>query len=166
MIYRKNLFTIAIWWAVIGGSVWIGGTVYMMSVINPQWSNNPPESVKHFFTQTSFNKYIWNFFGPPFMLLRTVVPQLLSLIVSWKSKIHKQYLLITFTCTIIAVLFTLFYIYPINNVLMFQAGGQNTPEAIRQMVSKWIIADRMRFFINFFGFIFLLKAFRLPVEKN
>jgi len=49
MQISTKLFHMSLWWAVIGASIWVGGTVYMMCVIDPQWSNHPPESVRYFF---------------------------------------------------------------------------------------------------------------------
>src|SRR4051794_20110838 len=104
MKYKDQLFNISMWWAVIGAAIWLGGTVYMMSVINPQWGSNPPQSVSYFFTKTKFNQYIWYFFGPPFMILRSAVPELLALILGWQGALHRRYLLITFTGTVITIL--------------------------------------------------------------
>lgn len=162
MKLKSKLFHFTLWWAILGVAIWTGGTVFMMSVINPQWSANPPQTVRHFFTQTGFNHYIWYFFGPPFMLLRSALPQLLALMLGWKSALHRRYLLITFAGTVITILFTVLYIYHINAVLFEQAGGNCTAEEIREMVSKWLWCDRIRFAINLVGFYYLLKTFRLP----
>ena len=162
MKWRKNLFNFSIWWSVIGVSIWVGGTVYMMSVVDPQWSKNPPESVRYFLGQTDFFKYIWNFFGPPFMILRSLLPVMLALIFGWNSRLHRRYLSITLLITVILIIFTLVYVYPINNVLFLKAGGDLSPQAIKSMVNHWLIADRVRFAVYLVGYFFLLKAFRLP----
>ncbi len=62
MTTRKKLFTFFLWWSVFGFSIWLGGTIFSMTVVVPMWSEAPPQSVKEFFSQTSFNKYIFNFF--------------------------------------------------------------------------------------------------------
>jgi hypothetical protein len=165
MITRKNLFNFFIWWSVIGSSIWIGGTIYMMLVINPQWSCNPPDSVKFFFGQTGFAKYIWNFFGPPFMILRTLLPQVGALLLGWYSVSHRKYLLIALLCSLIVIIFTLIYVYPINDTLIFKAGGDKSDEEIKSMVSRWILSDRLRFVVGLVGYFFLLKAFRKPIAQ-
>ncbi len=166
MKFKTQLFNFTLWWSVIGASIWLGGTIFMMSVINPQWTANPPASVYNFFTHTAFNTYIWYFFGPPFMMLRSAVPQLLALLLGWQSKLHRRYLFITFIGTVITIVFTLAYIYPINDILMAEAGGNNTPEVIMGLTAKWVLCDRIRFVINLIGYIYLLKAFRWkPGEK-
>jgi hypothetical protein len=55
---------------------------------------------------------------------------------------------------IVGIVFTSTYIYPINEVLLNQAGGGNSAEEIQKMASKWIFADRMRFAVMFIGYIF------------
>jgi uncharacterized membrane protein len=165
MIYRKTLLNIFLWLAVIGLSLWVGGTVFSMSVIVPMWSESPPKSVQEFFGGTSFNKYIFNFFGPPWMVGRNL-PVLIALILGWYSKLHRQYLLITLITIIAGIFYTVLYIYPINEVLMMQAGGNHSAEEIQKMTDQWIFADRLRFAFMFIGYIYLLKAFRLPTPEK
>jgi uncharacterized membrane protein len=161
MKVRKALFNFFLWWAVIGFSIWLGGTIFSMSVVVPMWSEAPPQSVKEFFGETSFNKYIFNFFGPPWMAIRNL-PILIALLLGWYSKPHRWYLIITFTSLIIGIIYTFTYIYPINDLLMTRAGADKSAEEIRVMVDKWIFADRLRFAVMLIGYFFLLKAFRLP----
>jgi hypothetical protein len=158
---KMKFYNLTIWWAVIGAAVWIGGTVFMFSVINPQWSQDPPDSVRQFFLQTRFNEYIWNFFGQPFMALRSFIPQLLVLILGWNLKKQRPYLMTSLACTTVAIALTVLYIYPINKVLMIQAAAGLDSQTARALTKHWLIADRFRFAIMFFGFIQLLKAFRL-----
>jgi uncharacterized membrane protein len=163
---KMKLFNLVMWWAVIGAAVWVGGTVFMFSVINPQWSRDPPDSVRQFFLQTHFNEYIGHFFGPPFMAFRSFIPQLLVVILGWNLKKHRPHLLSALVCTVLAITFTLFYIYPINDLLMIRAGAGMDTETVQRLTRHWLIADRIRFAISFFGFIQLLKAFRLDYKNS
>lgn len=165
MTLRKKLLTFFLWWAVIGFSLWVGGTLFNMTVIVPIWSESPPESVRHFFGDTSFVKHIYNFFGPPWMAIRTL-PIVVALFLGWSSKLHRRYLLITTIIFIVSVVSTLVYVYPINAILWFKAGGDRTAEEIKIMVDKWIFADRLRFAVMLIGYFFLLKAFRLPMHEQ
>ena len=63
-------------------------------------------------------------------------------------------------CTVIAIALTLFYIYPINDVLMTKGGNGLDAATIQHITARWLIADRLRFAIYFIGFILLLKTFR------
>jgi len=67
---------------------------------------------------------------------------------------------------VIAILFTLLYIYPINEVLFLHAGGDHSSEEIRRMVDTWIVSDRIRFAIGIVGFLSLLRALSLPVRDS
>jgi uncharacterized membrane protein len=162
MNIRDRLFNFFMWWAVIGFSIWLGGTLFSMTVVVPMWSESPPESVYSFFGRTSFNKYINNFFGPPWMLARNL-PILITLFLGWHLKPQKNYLLITFITLVLGIAFTLTYIYPINDILMTKAGAGKSAEEINSFVDKWIMADRVRFGVMLIGYIFLLKAFKLPI---
>ena len=46
---------------------------------------------------------------------------------------------------------------------MLRGGGDLDALSVQRMTKHWLIADRIRFAISFFGFIRLLKAFRLPL---
>ncbi len=45
---------------------------HQMLVIVPLWSASPPETVRAFFQGTDYNRTIFNFFGPPFIVARNV----------------------------------------------------------------------------------------------
>ena len=162
MTTRERVFRFFLWWAVLGYAVWVGGTVFSMLVIVPLWSASPPESVREFFQGTNFNRTVGHFFGPPWMVLRNL-PVLGALVAGWPYRIHRRYLLVSAACLLVAVVFTLAYVYRINEVLMIRAGGAAGPDEIRRMVRQWIFADRLRFGVGFVGFLFLLRAFRTPV---
>jgi hypothetical protein len=165
MIQRERLFNFFQWWAVIGFSIWFGGTVFSMSVIVPMWSDTLPESARVFFSETTFTKYIYNFFGPPWMVLRNL-PLLITLALGWYSKKHRQYLLISSLILISAIVFTLSFVYSMNNDLMFKAGSGYSDKDLTILAKKWILADRLRFVAMTFGYFFLLKSFRLPIHDR
>lgn len=159
MTKQISLNRFFLWWAVIGMSVWVGGTIFSMCVIVPMWSNNLPISARIFFTQTSFNTYIWNFFGPPFMVLRNV-PQLLLLITGWRILPQRNYILVALACTVFGIVYTLGYVYPINEILMVKAGSNLNDISLKELAGKWIVADRFRFAVMLVGYFYLLKAFK------
>jgi hypothetical protein len=162
---RKNLFDFFIWWSVIGAGIYVGGTLFMMVVIDPKWTGNPPESVHFFFGQSGFNKYIGHFFAPKPAVVIGLLPLSLALISGWYSKLHRRYLLIAISSSLIVLIFTIAYIYPINAILITKAGGDKSAEEIKSMVAHWVFADRLRFVIYLVGYFFLLKAFRKTTDK-
>lgn len=159
MELHSLLYTIFLWWSVIGFSIWVGGTIFSMSVVVPMWSSSPPDSVRFFFGKTTFNKHIWNFFGPPWMAIRSV-PLFITLALGWNLRPQREFLLIAAACIFFGIIYTLAYVYSINNELMKKAGGDHTAAEIQSMVRKWIFADRLRFVIMLIGYIFLLMTFR------
>ncbi|HEV8524225.1 MAG TPA: hypothetical protein VGQ71_06980, partial [Terriglobales bacterium] len=70
-----------------------------------------------------------HFFGPPTMVLRGL-PLVLGLVAGWHLKTHRLWLLIPAVCTLIALVMTVAYIYPINAVLFDQAGGSLSADAV------------------------------------
>ena len=162
---RTRITQTLLWLAVIGLSIWVGGTLYQMLVIVPLWNASPPESIRYFFLGTRYNQTIWNFFGPPWMVAR-MVPLVGALLFGWHLSSHRKWLLVTVICMAFGVVFTLFYIYPINNVLFLQAGGNHGAEEIRAMARQWIIADRVRFGVGCVGFLALLRALSIPFESS
>lgn len=165
MTTRVRLVRISLWLAVLGLSVWIGGTIYQMVVIVPMWSHSPPESVRTFFTITRYNETIWNFFGPPFMIAR-LLPLLAALALGWYLPRHRYWLLAAVASMAFGIVFTLIYVYPINEVLFFQAGGRQSDEGVTILVDNWIFADRLRFVVGLAGFLCLLRAFSLPISNR
>jgi hypothetical protein len=165
MSIRHKLFNFFLWWAVVGFSIWFGGTVFSISVVVPMWSDELPLSVKDFFGRTSFTKYIYNFFGPPWMAIRNI-PVLIALILGWNYKIHRRYLMVTFLILVAAIAYTILYFYDLNEALMFKAGSGYSDAVITSMAEDWIFADRLRFVAMTIGYFCLLKAFKMPMVDN
>ena len=162
---RGKILRFLLLWAVLGFALWFGGTWFHMVVVVPLWSATPPDSVRAFFNGTEFNRTVWNFFGPPWMVVRNL-PLLLALIVAWPLRKHRRLLLVAAGCMAFTVIYTLAYIYPINSVLMVQAGGSGSADEIRAMVRQWIFADRLRYVIGIIGVVTLLRVFALPLPES
>ncbi len=150
-----------LWYNVLSLSVWFGGTIYQMLVIVPLWSAAPPDSVRNFFTTSGYPRTIGNFFGRPTQALRAI-PLFLLAIAGWFDPAMRLWLAAPAVCMAIALAMTLVYVYPINDMLIFNAGGDLGADEIRGLVRRWIVADRVRLAIMTAGFISLLYAFRLP----
>ncbi len=136
-----------------------------MLVIVPIWSASPPESLRAFLQTTDFYRRIFHFFGPPSMVAR-VLPPLSALLAGWHLPRHHHALLLNAIVMVGILIFTLVYIYPINDVLFEQAGDSGTPEQIRAMLNHWILVDRLRFAFGCVAFLALLWAFSLPVPRR
>ncbi len=162
MTIRKKLLIVFLWFSVINLSIWVGGTIFHMIVVVPIWSGSPPGSVKDFFGANRAYDYLLNFYGPPWMFIRTL-PIFVSLLLGWDSKPHRSLLLVTSLSIVFGILLTIIFVYPINDAIMAKAGEGKSPDEIKRMVGNWIFADRLRFAVMFVGYCCLLWAFRLPV---
>ena len=165
MILREKLLIFFLWLSVINLSIWIGGTLFHMIVVLPIWSQPLPGSVKDFFGGTRAYEYLLDFYGPKWMVIR-ILPVIISLLLGWKSKRHRYFLLITVLTLVFGIILTIFFVYPINDAIMAKAGEGSSPEEIKRMVHDWILADRVRFAMIFIGYFFLLLAFRLPTNLS
>jgi hypothetical protein len=162
MSYRDHMLTVMLWLAIIGMGSWAGGTLYQMVEVVPIWSASPPESVRTFFRDTDFGRRKVRFFGPSTMVARNL-PLVLALVAAWPRPRHRAWLLLAISCFAFGLVLTLAYVYPINAVLFDQAGGSATDGEISSMVSRWILADRVRFGVGLVGLFAVLQAFRLPI---
>ncbi len=165
MTNRDRAFRALLWVSVLMATTWVGGTLFGMLVIVPTWNDSPPESLRALFLQTEYSRHIWNFFGPPWMAARNL-PVLAALAAGWHLPAHRRLLLFVAGCGVCGVVGTLVWIYPINDVLFFQAGGGLPREEVRVLANRWIWADRVRFAAMAVSFIALLRAFSLPVPAS
>ena len=99
-------------------------------------------------------------------MIARLAPLVGALLLSWRIPQRRKSLLVATACMTLGVIFTLVYIYRINDVLFVQAGANHNAEEIREMVSKWIWADRIRFGIGLIGFLALLRAFSISCQNN
>ena len=157
---RDNVLTGSLWFSVVLIAVWVGGTLYQMLVIVPLWTASPPESLRAFLT-ANYAHTVLNFFGPPFIAVRTV-SLVVALVAGWLSAPHRRALAIAVACWLAVIGFTLLYIYPMNDALFAPGSSALSDDATRALLQRWIVADRFRFAIGCVSFIALLHAFRLP----
>jgi hypothetical protein len=162
---RQTLFTIFLWLSVINLSIWIGGTLFHMTVVLPIWSQHPPDSVRDFFGGTRAYEYLLDFYGPRWMAFR-ILPILIALWLGWSSKRHRHFVLVTVGTIVIGLVLSVLIVFPINEAIMARAGEGASPEEITRMVDTWILSDRARFALLSVGYFFLLRAFRLPAPSS
>jgi Domain of unknown function (DUF1772) len=82
---------------------------------------------------------------------------------AWNFRNQRPWLLASAGTMLFGLVMTRAYIYSINDVLFTHAGGDLGAGAIRKLVERWILADRIRFAIMAGGYLCLLQAFRLPL---
>jgi len=162
----RDIFTLVfLWIAVLSWGIWVGGTIYQMTVIVPIFGASPPESLRAFLSSTDFPRHVVHFFGPRWMPVRAL-SVLGVLICGWNLRAHRPFFVITAICMTAGVVFTLAYFYPINAVLFDQAGGNHSNEEIRAMLRAWIFADRARLLVLSIGYLALLRAMNIAVPGS
>ena len=77
-------------------------------------------------------------------------------------KTHRRLLIVATVCSVIGIVFTLTYIYPINEIIMVQAGVGHSPEEVRSLVRRWVTADRIRLIFSGTQFLCLLIELSIP----
>ncbi len=165
MSVRNRIFRALLWISVLMASTWVGGSLFGMLVLVPTWNASPPESLRALFLNTEYSSHIWNFFGPPWMLARNL-PVLAALAVGWHLRPQRRLLLLVAAWCVCGVVGTLVWIYPINDILFFKAGGDMPTDEIRALANRWIWADRLRFLVGSASFVALLRAFSLPLPTS
>jgi uncharacterized membrane protein len=160
-VIREKTLLWSLWLAVLVVALWVGGTLYQMLVIVPLWTASPPESLRNFLA-ADYAHTVLRFFGPPFMVARTGL-LIVALIAGWTSVPHRRALLLALGCWLSTVVFTLLYIYPMNDSLFAAGPTLLTDDQMRELLRHWILADRYRFVVGCVCFVALLRAFRLPL---
>lgn len=146
-------------------TTWVGGTLFHMLVIVPTWNASPPESLRSLYLDTTYGRNIWYFFGPPWMIARNL-PVLAALIAGWHLRAHRRLVLYAAVCTVLGVVVTIIYIYPINDILFVKAGGDLSKQEVLTLADRWILADRVRFAVMVTAFLAILRAFSLPLPTD
>ena len=136
----RNLITLVLLWiSVLSWSVYVGGTIYQMVVIDPIWNASPPESLRAFFKGTSFLQNILNFFGPRTMPLR-YLPLLGVLFFGWDLPKHRPLFVIAAVCMTIALVFT----WPISIPSMQFYSHKQVAITPQKRFAQWRTAGLLR----------------------
>jgi hypothetical protein len=154
------LLVLLLAYCVVAWATWFGGTLYQMLVVVPIWAGSPPDSLRHFFEGTPYNRTILRFFGPRFMAARCL-PAALALAVAWPWPLVRALLAVALVCIVVAVVLTFRWVYPINRVLFEQPAGSRPAVLTAKLAARWIALDRLRFAIVSVAFAALLWAWRV-----
>jgi hypothetical protein len=153
---RVSEISLMLWIFAIG--VIIGGTIFQMFVIVPEWSGNMPDSLIQFFRGTNWAEAqgrFWQF--QPFYL--GYFCGFIALIAGWHNKSRRIWLLVSILLGIIAFLSTVFYFMPYGVVPLFFKGGEGlSPEEIVRGANDWIFWNKVRFVVLVLCFFSALKA--------
>ncbi len=156
----KIITQILLWIAVIAWSLWIGGLMYETVVIMPLWSANLPQSVLEWNSRPNFVMNPTRFYVP--IVITLILSLSLGMILSWKSRNQRHWLILSTVCAITAFVFTLIYFFPKNDVLFRNQNTGLSGEEITAIANAWIRGNWIRVGMMIVGFFAALKAFSLP----
>ncbi len=150
----------------ISAAVPLGGTVYQMLVIIPEWSQDLPGSLVRLFQGTSWAEAQGRFWRHPVGLLNSLF-LIGALITSWPNRRRRRWLLICTVLLIGVTFWTGLYFVPKGVVpLMVQAGAGMTPEEITARAEAWIFWDRVRFVVIVLAYLAGLLALRIQPRSD
>jgi hypothetical protein len=147
---QLSLFITIIFWATI-----IGGIVYSHIVYFPPYLSHLPESNKLITGEYGLKEANFWMFIHPFAILSTIT----TLILNWKVKARRKYILITFGIYAAVIIVTSTYFLP---ELRLFADSNNataiTPTEWFQRGQTWQYLSWVRGAFMFIGFLMLLIA--------
>ena len=153
---RAGATTFCLWIAAIALAVSVGGNLFQAIVIDPVWSASPPESVRAFAVSPYLARLKMFHTNPLFLF--GLVCLLASPFLAWNRPPIRIWLLIAAGCYFAVLLSTLFYFYPINDVLFGPAGVGTDAATVRTMTRNWLLADRVRYVLRLAAFLCVLRA--------
>lgn len=146
-----------LWIAVVAWGFWLGGLIYEMVVIIPLWSANLPQSVLEWNSRPDFIVNPTRFYLPTVITL--ILSSLLVMVLNWKSRNQRIWLILSTVCVITAFVFTLLYFFPKNDVLFRNQVSGLSGDEITAIANAWIRANYLRVVMMIVGFFSALKAF-------
>ena len=155
---QLSLFIAITLWAII-----IGGIVYSHIVYFPPYLSHLPESIQLITGEYGLHEENFWMFVHPLAILFTII----TLILNWKLKARRKFILITFVIYALAILVTAIYFLP---ELKAFAGSSNsttvTPSEWFQRGQTWQYLSWIRGFFMCLAFIMLLIALTKDKTEN
>ncbi len=152
---RKKITTFFLILSVILWGTWFGGQLFNEALVIPKWLSSPPQSMKAYDSipvKGGFPFFIINPFFALFSLLATISGWRLAV----KSRI---WLLLATLVGLFVSLVLIFYLAPLIHATNEHAIQGNVPA--NQIISdaeEWMIGNRIRLAVEFFGFLFSIIA--------
>lgn len=134
---------------------WFGGQLFNEALVIPKSLSSPPQSMKAYDAipvRGGFPFFMINPFFSLFSLLATVV--------GWKLAVKSRtWLLLTTLVGLIVSLVLIFYLAPLIHATYEHAVQGNVPaNQILSDATEWMMGNRIRLAVEFFGFLFSIIA--------
>src|SRR5512138_2899817 len=138
-----TLYTIALWFYSIFSSLVFGASIYENLVVHPPWGRQPPESLVGFVGAPISRMNIGAFWKPVAPLF--ALSGLGALALAFRAGTEGAPLIVSSTCAVLAVAWTLAYFRRSTIVRFLDNGGGNTPaDRLRSDARRWIRLNWIR----------------------
>ena len=153
-----SLFTAITFWAII-----VGGVMYSHIVYFPPYLSHLPESNKLITGEYGLHDGSFWMLVHPFAILSTII----ALILNWKLKTRRKFILITLSIYVLAIIATAIYFVP--GLMAFADSNNNStvsPSEWFQRGQTWQHLSWIRGFFMYIGFVMLLIALTKDVAGD
>ena len=166
MDIRNKVGELCIFIFLLGVAMVLGGTVYQMIVVTPEWAGDLPGSLATYFTPLRAER-MGAFWRHPFIMSYGIF--LVGAIVAcWPNRGRRMWLFATLAIFIAILIWTLTYFIPQGVIPLFMnAGAGIEPSEITRRAEAWIFWDKVRLGVGALGFFCGLQALtRSPKAQN
>ncbi|MEJ7611282.1 MAG: hypothetical protein WKF88_08910 [Ferruginibacter sp.] len=152
---RKRITTFLLILSVVLWGTWFGGQLFNEALVIPKWLSSPPQSMKAYDAIPVRGGFFFFLINPFFTLF-----SLLAIVSGWKLAVKSRaWLLLTTLIGIIVSLALIFYLAPLIHATNEHALQGDIPA--NQIISdakEWMLGNRIRLALEFFGFLFSIIA--------
>ncbi len=130
---------------------WFGGQLFNEAMVIPKWLSAPPESMKAYDAMPTKGGFFFFMVNPFFTLF-----SLLATLTGWKESANsRKWLIATTAIGFFVSLLLIFYLAPlIHSTSEHAANGDVSASQIAADVQRWMLGNRVRLILEFFGFLF------------
>jgi hypothetical protein len=152
-----------LWLQIFIGAIIVGGTVYQMMVIVPEFNRDIPNGMISF---AHSQMETGNFWVSPILIVSLLLP-VIALILNWKTK-RKKWLLLAFIFNVASMIFTIIYFGSRLKIMGLIDHNPSTDVALlTQTIREWVTADQFRFWLTIVPpFFFALKAATISLKQS
>ncbi len=152
---RNKITTSFLILSVILWGTWFGGQLFNEALVIPKWLSSPPQSIKDYDAIPVRGGFFFFMLNPFFTLF-----SLLAMILGWKLAIKSRiWLLLTALVGLIVSSVLIFYLAPLIHATNEDAIQGNVPaNQIISDANEWMVGNRIRLAVEFFGFLFSIIA--------
>jgi hypothetical protein len=160
---REKLTTFFLTLSVILWGTWFGGQLFNEAMVIPKWLSIPPDSMRAYDAIPTKGGFFFFMINPMFTLF-----SLLATLTGWKlSLASRKWMIATTLVGFLVSIVVIFYLAPLIHAASDHAiKGNISDKQIALDVQRWIVGNRLRIIVEFFGFLFSIVALRTWTKDN